>query len=91
MDENHEGVYDPVDEDTMQAVSKAMAQLMNKSEQPPPGWTIWGNFGDGFWRAAGRPQENWIEPAKTKEEAIRRAWEHIDLFGTNVPQEYTFR
>jgi hypothetical protein len=42
--------------------------------EAPPGWTIWGNFGDGKWRASRHPQSNEITPQNSKEEAIQEAW-----------------
>ncbi|HIH2744913.1 TPA: hypothetical protein ACYLN4_000579 [Burkholderia lata] len=35
----------------------------------PKGWSLWGNHGDGKWRAGSTPQENLIVPADTLEEA----------------------
>ncbi len=70
-------------------LSKLREQCMEVMEAPP-GWIIWGNYGDGLWRAAGRCQENWIKPAKTEQEAIKRAWAYIDSFGWDIPRECTF-
>jgi hypothetical protein len=39
----------------------------------PAGWTLWGNYGDGKWRAGLGAQENHIVPAATMEEALERA------------------
>jgi hypothetical protein len=41
----------------------------------PPGWSVWGNFGDGLWRAGPGVQFNLIVPAETQELAILRAAE----------------
>ena len=39
----------------------------------PKGWSLWGNHGDGKWRAGCASQENLIVPADTMEEAVNRA------------------
>lgn len=42
-------------------------------EQMPQDWVLWGNYGDGKWRAGPRPQSNVIEPTEDIEEAVKRA------------------
>lgn len=45
------------------------------SMNPPPGWFVWANYGDGKWRAGRNAQTSDIEPQLTKEDAVRLAWE----------------
>ncbi|MTJ93885.1 MAG: hypothetical protein F8N36_13655 [Desulfovibrio sp.] len=46
----------------------------------PKGCQLWGNFGDGLWRASFDGWENLIEPAKTIDEAFNRALVAVKKF-----------
>ena len=42
----------------------------------PAGWLLWGNMGDGMWRAGIGHQDSRIKPSATIAEALERALRH---------------
>ena len=54
---------------------------MDNQEMMPPGYVLWGNYGDGKWRVSPPydDQGNVITPTNNKNLAIHRAWKHYNL------------
>jgi hypothetical protein len=70
------GHYDPSSHSfgiVHRAIEERLDYLTERSE-PPKGWIVWGNFGDGRWRAGFGLWIDRIAPQPTRALAVEAAW-----------------